>query len=183
MPPIDPPLTADQIITLLELAPLPVEGGYFRRTYYADERIPTTALPPRYPSPRRFGGGIFYLLTDEPDCFSALHRLATDEVYHFYLGDPVELLLLHPDGGTQRVILGSGLLAGQQVQVVVPRGIWQGARLQPGGRWALMGTTMAPAYEPDDYVHGEREVLMAQYPAEADAIRRLTRRPDGGGPA
>ena len=170
-----PELTADQIIELLGLEPLPEEGGLFRQTYRSGEQIPAAALPSRYGGPRRFATAIYYLLTDAPDSFSALHRLKTYEVYHFYLGDPVEMLLLHPDGGSERPILGQDLAAGQQVQLVVPAGSWQGSRLMPGGRCALMGTTMAPGYEQDDFELGERERLLSGYPEQAELIRGLTR--------
>ncbi|HEX9675428.1 MAG TPA: cupin domain-containing protein [Anaerolineales bacterium] len=170
-----PELTADRIIQLLGLEPLPEEGGLFRQTYRSGEQIPAAALPSRYGGPRRFATAIYYLLTDAPDSFSALHRLKTDEVYHFYLGDPVEMLLLHPDGGSERPILGQDLAAGQQVQLVVPAGSWQGSRLMPGGRCALMGTTTAPGYEQDDFELGERERLLSGYPEQAELIRGLTR--------
>ena len=170
-----PELTADHIIELLGLEPLPEEGGLFRQTYRSGEQIPAAALPSRYGGPRRFATAIYYLLTDAPDSFSALHRLKTDEVYHFCLGDPVEMLLLHPDGGSERPILGQDLAAGQQVQLVVPAGSWQGSRLMPGGRCALMGTTMAPGYEQDDFELGERERLLSGYPEQAELIRGLTR--------
>jgi len=168
-------VTAKQLIEHLKLEPLPIEGGYFRQTYRSDETLARSALPARYPSERVFGTAIYYLLSDEPDCFSALHRLPTEEIYHFYLGDPVELLLLHPDGPSQRVVLGPEIFGGQQVQFVVPRGVWQGSRLIPGGRWALLGTTMAPGYDASDFEGGEREALMQQFPQEADLIRALTR--------
>src|SRR3990170_7895847 len=111
-----PGLTADQIIKLLGLEPLLEEGGLFRQTYRSAEQIPASAMPPRYGAPRRFATAIYYLLTDDPDSFSALHRLKTDEGYHFYLGDPVEMLLLRPDGSGDRVVLGQDLAAGQRVQ-------------------------------------------------------------------
>ena len=168
-------LTADQVIELLQLIPLPVEGGHFRQTYRSEETVPAGALPARYGRAKTLGTAIYYLLTPDPDSFSALHRLPTEEVYHFYLGDPVEMLLLRPDGGSERVVLGQDLLAGQRVQHVVPRGVWQGSRLADGGRFALMGTTMAPGYDEHDYTGGERDDLVRRYPAEADRIRRLTR--------
>lgn len=168
-------VTAKQLIEHLKLEPLPVEGGYFRQTYRSDETLARSALPARYPSERLFGTAIYYLLSDDPDCFSALHRLPTEEIYHFYLGDPVELLLLHPDGPSERVVLGPDIFGGQQVQFVVPRDVWQGSRLIPGGRWALLGTTMAPGYDPSDFEGGERDALIQLYPQEADLIRALTR--------
>ncbi|MFQ5695874.1 MAG: cupin domain-containing protein [Terriglobia bacterium] len=168
-------LTAKQVIEHFKLGPLPVEGGYFRQTYCSEERIPRTALPERYARQKALGTAIYFLLTADPDCFSALHKLPTDEVYHFYLGDPVELLLLYPEGRSERVVLGQDILNGQQVQFVVPRGVWQGSRLKPGGNWALLGTTMAPGFDPSDYAGGERDELLRRYPGEAGMIRALTR--------
>ena len=165
-------MTADQIKTLLNLQPLPVEGGYYAKTYRADESIPAPALPGRYSGDRRFGGAIYYLLT--ADTCSALHRLVSDEVYHFYLGDPVEILQLLPDGSGRLITLGPNLENGMRLQAVVPRGVWQGSRLITGGQWALMGTTMAPDYEDADYEHGDRETLIAIYPQFAELIATLT---------
>ncbi len=168
-------MKVEEIIAALKLAPLPVEGGLFRQTWVADESLPAAALPERYREEKPLSTLIYYLLTNDPDSFSALHLLPTDEVYHFYLGDPVELLELHPDGRAERVILGQDLLAGERVQHVVPRGVWQGSRLVDGGRFALMGTTMAPGFTPSDYLGGERDDLTERYPAEAKRIRNLTR--------
>jgi predicted cupin superfamily sugar epimerase len=165
-------LTAERIIELLQLEPLPREGGYFRETYRAPETI-AAALPPRYPAPKSFGSAIYYFLHHEN--FSALHRLPTDEIYHFYLGDPVEMLLLYADGRSQVITLGGDLEVGQRVQFVAPRGVWQGSQLHAGGQLALLGTTMAPAFDPSDFELGEREALIRMYPERADLIQRLTR--------
>jgi hypothetical protein len=167
-------MTAEEIVQLLDLQPLPQEGGLFRQTYRSAEELPAAALPPRYGGPRRFATAIYYLLTDDPDSFSALHRLKTDELYHCYLGDPVQMLLLHPGGDSERIVLGPDLAAGQRVQFVVPAGSWQGSRLVPGGRWALLGTTMAPGYEPEDFELGGRG-LLTTYPDQAGLIHVLTR--------
>lgn len=166
-------LTAQRMIELLNLEPLPVEGGYFRRTYLAGEMVDRAALPERYPHSKAYGSAIYFLLHD--DHFSALHRLLTDEIYHFYLGDPLEMLLLYPDGASEVLVPGPDLEAGQKVQLVVPRGVWQGARLRAGGRFALMGTTMAPAWDLTDFELGHREELMRRYPERAELIRALTR--------
>jgi uncharacterized protein len=168
-------ITAEQIIRHFDLRPLVGEGGMFRQTYLAPEQIPHDALPPRYTHAKPLGTAIYYLLTDAPDSFSEMHTLPTDEVYHFYGGDPIDMLLLHPDGHGERVRLGSDFMNGQHVQFVVPRGVWRGARLAPGGRWALMGTTMAPGYTDSDYVGGERAELLSRYPGFASDIKRLTR--------
>lgn len=167
--------TAAQLIEYLGLEPLTIEGGLFRQTYVAAESIAADALPQRYRGPRTFGGAIYYLLTSDPDSFSALHRLETDEIYHFYLGDPVEMLLLHPDARGERVVLGTDILGGQQVQFVVPRDVWQGSRVLAGGSFALMGTTMAPGFDLADWAEGKRDSLLRQYPEHAELIRALTR--------
>ena len=169
-------ITPARIIQHLRLQLLPVEGGHFMQSYRAPDGIAGEALPARYAGERHLlGGAIYYLLTDHPDSFSALHKLKTDELYHFYLGDPVMLTLLHADGATQRTTLGPNLLAGQHVQFNVRRDVWQGSRLAPGGAFALLGTTMAPAFEPSDYTHGERAALQHQYPQHRALIESLTR--------
>ena len=164
------------LVKLLDLKPLPSEGGLFTRTYLSDEQIPAEGLPERYERKERpFGSVILYLLTSEAHSFSALHRLPTDEIYHFYLGDPLLLLNLYPDGSSQRVILGQDILSGQKVQHVSPRGVWQGSCLLEGGQYALLGTSMAPAFEEPDYEGADREELLSLYPQEANLIKRLTR--------
>jgi predicted cupin superfamily sugar epimerase len=166
-------MNAKEIIQHLGLQPLPVEGGYYCETWRSEDVVPASMLPPRYTSARAVGTAIYYLLTAESDCFSALHRLKTDEVYHFYLGDPVEMLLLSDKA--ERVVLGHDILEGQLVQRVVPKGSWQGSRLIPGGRFALLGTTMAPAFAPDDFEAGQRDELVRHYPTQAQLIQALTR--------
>ena len=168
-------LRVEQIIRALKLEPLPAEGGLYSQSYCSAEFISPAGLPARYTGPRPFGTAIYYLLTAESHSFSALHRLATDEIYHFYMGDPVEMLVLHPNEVSQRVRLGSDLLSGQQVQFVVPAGAWQGSRLAPGGSYALLGTTMAPGFDAADFTLGARAELLTGWPAEAGMIHQLTR--------
>ncbi len=166
-------MNTEDIIRLLNLVPHDAEGGYYHETYRSAETISGEMLPSRYGGARSMGTAIYYFLT--PDAFSVMHRLASDEVFHFYLGDPVEMLLLHPDGSHSVTLLGSDLLAGQRLQVVVPTGVWQGCRLVPGGRFALMGTTVAPGFEMADFETGTYEELAALYPERAEMIRQLTR--------
>ena len=165
------PLSVREIMDLLELKPLPLEGGYFHETYRSTDCLAPGSLPARYLSAKQAGTAIYYLLT--PDTFSAMHRLPTDEVFHHYLGGPVTMLQLGPEGG-KVVKLGSDLRAGARPQVVAPRGVWQGSYLESGA-FALLGTTMAPAFDPADYEHGDRDRLIAEFPEWADLIRRLTR--------
>src|SRR5438552_12492651 len=136
--------SAEELIELLQLVPHPKEGGFFRETYRSAENIEAGALPARYAAARSQSTAIYYLLT--PGTFSALHRLASDEIFHFYLGDPVRILQLAADGTGRTIVLGPDLLAGQQAQVLVRRGVWQGSMLEPGGRFALLGCTVAPGF-------------------------------------
>jgi len=166
-------LDAETIIRKLKLAAHPSEGGYFAETYRAEESIPRSALPQRYGSDKAASTAIYYLLT--PGTFSEMHQLKSDEVYHFYAGDPVEMLVLKPDGTSDVITIGSDLDAGQVPQVVVSRQWWQGSRLKPGGEFALLGTTMAPAFDYEDCERGIRDELVSRYPGCAELIRRLTR--------
>ncbi len=94
------------------------------------------------------------LLPVEADTFSEMHRLKSDEVFHFYMGDAVEMLRLYPGGRGERVVIGTDLAAGQRPQVVVEKNIWQGSRLVRGGSWALMGCSVSPGFEFEDYEAG-----------------------------
>jgi hypothetical protein len=160
-------MTADEIKSLLKLEPHPCEGGFFRQTYVAAERVELSR------GPRSVGTAIYYLL--EPGTFSEMHVLSSDEVFHFYLGDPVEMLQLYPDGSSAIFTLGQNLQAGQQVQLVVPAGVWQGARLVGDGKFALLGCTVTPGFDYADYRGGSYAELADKWPTEAARIRRLTR--------
>ncbi len=165
-------LDASKIIDLLSLEPHPAEGGFFREIYRAQETLAAGALDARYDGARSVSTAIYYLLT--PETFSAMHRLASDEAFHFYLGDPVEQLRLYPDGSGEMVVLGSDIEAGMAPLSIVERAVWQGARLQRGGKVALLGTTVAPGFDFADYEHGERAALSADYPDFAETIAALT---------
>ena len=172
--------TAQQVIDILGLTPHPEEGGYFIETHRADEGVEADALPARYGAPRRHSTAIYYLLT--PTTYSHMHKLESDEVFHFYLGDPCEMLQLHPDGRGETVRLGPDLAAGERPQVVVPRGSWQGSRLVAGGSVALMGCTVSPGFEYEDYEHGSRADLIQGWPDWKQAILDRThadQAPDG----
>jgi predicted cupin superfamily sugar epimerase len=166
--------TADQIRTLLNLKPHPVEGGYFAETYRSSETISEKALPSRNKGVRSFGTAIYYLLTSET--FSAIHRLHSDEIFHFYLGDPVQMLQLWPDGSGKLLTLGPDILHGMQPQVIVPKGVWQGARLLLSGKFALLGTTISPGFEFAEYESGHRDELVKSYPRFEELILHLTKR-------
>jgi NAD(P)-dependent dehydrogenase (short-subunit alcohol dehydrogenase family)/predicted cupin superfamily sugar epimerase len=152
---------AEHLAADLDLTPLPAEGGRFRRTWAG----------PADAHRRPAGSAILVLLTDDPGDFCTLHRLPVDEVWHHYRGDALDLLLLHPDGRGELRSLGAGHL----VQTVVPAGSWMGARVAPGGSWALFGTTMAPGFTEADWEGGEVEDLVRGYPEQEPLIRALCR--------
>lgn len=147
-------MTSAEIVRTLGLESLPHEGGMYAQTL-ADEH--STA--------------IYYLL--ERPAFSALHRLTSAEVFHFYAGSPAQMLLLHGDGSVAEPLLGTDLSAGERPQVIVPAGTWQGTSSR--GEWTLLGTTMAPGFEWDGFELGERDALVAGWPAAAARIAELTR--------
>ena len=160
-------MTAEEIKQLLRLDPHPVEGGFFRRTYTSSRTVQLAQ------GVRALGSAIYYLL--EAGTFSELHVLESDEMFHFYLGDPVEMLNLYPDGSSAVVTLGRDVSAGQHVQMLVPAGTWQGTRLIGEGKVALLGCTVTPGFNYADYRNGKYEDLAAKWPAEAERIRALTR--------
>jgi len=160
-------MTADEIKKLLNLEPHPVEGGSFRRTYASAHKVEM----PR--GLRHMSTAIYYLL--EPGTFSEMHVLASDEIFHFYLGDPVEMLQLYPDGSSAIFTLGQDLAAGQHVQLVVPAGVWQGTRLVGAGEVALLGCTVTPGFDFADYRNADFAAFAEKWPQEAERIRKLTR--------
>lgn len=160
-----------RIIELLHLEPLPVEGGYFKLTYRSNEILPPALLSSRYKEQRCFGSAIYYLLT--PDTFSTLHRLPADEIFHFYLGDPVEMLQLYEDGSGKLIRIGNDIENGLYPQVLVPANVWQGTRLIDGGDFALMGTTMTPGFEYEDFEAADKQQLLQLYPAFTELIEHL----------
>lgn len=151
------------------MTPLPVEGTLFASTYRS-----TTVTPAGDPA----GTAIVGLYCDDPPSRSLFHRLDVDEVWHFYGGDPLRLVLLHPDGRSEDVLLGADVLAGHRVQHVVPAGVWQAGELVAGGAWALFGCTMAPGFTGACFEGGVVTGLLASHPEREADIRRLGL-PDG----
>ncbi len=165
-------LTAEKLIRIYNMKPHPQEGGFYTETYRSAHKITKDALPEHYIGDKHHCTAIYFMHTPETKSF--LHRLPTDEIYHFYLGDPVQLIQLNPDGSAKIVFLGPDIEAGQFVQVVVPAGVWHGSYLVDGGEFALMGTTMAPGFDFDDFELGESASLIEEFPAHKDTIEMLT---------
>lgn len=158
-------LSPDDVIRRLHLQPHPVEGGSFRETYRCSAAH----------GERSLNTAIYYMLTG--DAVSEMHKLPGDEIYHFYLGDPLETLLLHPDGRGEVIVVGSDLIAGQVPQLVIPGGVWQGSVRRAGTYgFSLIGATMAPGFDYRDYQQGQRNELLLRWPEfEADIVARTPR--------
>lgn len=151
-------MNARDVIALLELEPLEGEGGYYRQTWLSH---------PDGGASRPIGTAIYYLVT--PDSWSSLHRLTHDEVFHFYLGDPCDMVIYTPGGTLESEVLGPDIGQGQHVQHVVPAYAWQGTKLAPGGEWALLGTTMAPGFTTDIFELAS-EVSITDVPEPAHVL-------------
>jgi predicted cupin superfamily sugar epimerase len=156
-------VTAEELVRALDLLPHP-EGGFYRETY----RATTLVTTPR--GPRAASTAIYFLVT--AGSFSALHRIASDELWHFYRGDPLEIVSLDADGERHDVRLDAG-----RPQAVVPAGRWFGSRLAPGGRFALVGCTVSPGFDFADFELGTRAELLASFPHHAALVGELTREP------
>jgi len=163
-------MTAGDVKKLLGLQPHPREGGWYVRTWEAEEFVDL----PRYGCARRTSTAIYYLL--EPGTFSEMHRLVSDEIFHHYLGGPVEMLQLFEDGTTAVTVIGKDIAAGEVLQHVVPRGVWQGSRMLREGEWALLGCTVSPGFEFEDYSDASSAELVERWPGEAERIRLLTKK-------
>ena len=159
-------MNAEELIRFLSLRPLSFEGGFFYETFRSPGKMQAEN------GGRNFSTAIYYLLRKGET--SRIHRLSSDEVFHFYMGGAVEMFLFKADGSCEKRILGTDLKNGEEPQIVVPAGCWQGARLRPGGKHALMGTTVSPGFDEADFEAGVREKLISAYPGKEDIIDLLT---------
>lgn len=162
---------ASELIEALGMTPHP-ERGFYAETYRA--AAPVTAAT--HAAPRSASTAIYFLVTaDEP--VTSLHRLKSDEVFHLYEGGPLEIVRLYEDGRWDVARLGLDLARGERPQIVVPAGTWFGTALAAGASHCLVGCTVAPGFEFADFELAEGPELEARYPAAADRIRRMRRRP------
>jgi uncharacterized protein len=159
-------------IKKLDLQPHP-EGGYFRQTYKSDLTIAREGLPGEFGGSRAAATAIYFLLTGEN--FSAFHRLRSDETWHFYAGAPVMVHVMEPGGSYSMVLLGSDAQAGQSFQAVVRAGCWFASHVEDWKSWALVGCTVAPGFEFEDFEMGKRVALQRDFPDQSRVIQKLTR--------
>ena len=159
----------------LQLQPHP-EGGCFKETYRSAENIERQALPERYGGSRSYCTGIYFMLRAGE--FSAFHRIQSDEMWHFYDGDPLTVSILHENGSLEEIRLGRDHANGEVLQAVVPRGVWFGSRVASGGDFALVGCTVAPGFDFADFEMAERTQLTNDYPQHKEIIAALTAAPE-----
>ena len=160
------------LITKLKLQPHP-EGGWYRETYRATESLPSNALPERFDGQRSHATAIYFLLNSES--FSALHRIKSDEQWHFYSGSSLTVHVVHPDGRYAPIKLGQNLAQGETFQAVVPYGCWFGATVDSPDSYALVGCSVAPGFDFADFEMADRENLSKEFPHHTELIARLTR--------
>jgi uncharacterized protein len=164
--------TSQYWIEKLRLEPHP-EGGYFRQTYQSELMIARDALPEGFAGARAASTAIYFLLDGKN--FSAFHRLQSDEIWHFYAGAPLIVHVIAPEGEYYPIVLGNDLEAGQVLQAVVPWGRWFASHGADWKSFAVVGCTVAPGFDFEDFEMGRREELVAEYPQHRELIERLTR--------
>lgn len=164
--------TATYWITNLQLEKHP-EGGYYRRTYESKETIPQTALPDGY-NGKRFLGTAIYFLLDGHD-FSAFHKLKQDEMWHFYEGSPIHIHTIDANGNYKLVKLGRDIENGECLQYVVPGKTYFASEIVDKDHYALVGCTVIPGFDFEDFEMPPRKELIAKYPEHEQLITRLTR--------
>jgi predicted cupin superfamily sugar epimerase len=164
--------TAEEMIKRLDLSKHP-EGGWYRETYRSTEYVEGSVLPSRFGSSRSFCTSIYFLL--EQGDYSALHRIKSDEIWHFYAGAPLTIHTFTSHGEYLELKLGTELAAGESFQKVVAAGCWFGAEVSGPGEYSLVGCTVAPGFDFEDFQMGKRSELQQEYPRHNEIIKRLTR--------
>ena len=149
------------------------EGGNYRQTYRAGLELAQQALPPQFAGPRAASTAIYFLL--QRDEFSAFHRLRSDELWHFYLGGSLAVHVIEDEGRYSKINLGSDPEAGETLQAVVKAGCWFASQVLSGESFALVGCTVAPGFEFDDFELAKRQELVRRFPQHRELIERLTR--------
>jgi hypothetical protein len=165
-------LTVTEWIEQYQLQPHP-EGGWYKETYKSSETIAAGALPERFTGSRSFSTAIYFLL--EQGNFSAFHRIKSDECWHFYAGDPLEVFVLHQDGKLEVITLGSDIVNEQLFQYVVPANCWFASRPAKESTYCFVGCTVAPGFDFADFEMAKANELSALHPQHADVIKELCR--------
>jgi uncharacterized protein len=160
------------LIEQYKLSPHP-EGGWYTQTYKSKEIIPANALPTRFAADRPISTAIYFLL--EEGNFSAFHKIKSDECWHFYLGNPLEIFIILPDGSLQTILLGNNFNEGQHFQFIVPANCWFASRPAPGSAFSFVGCTVSPGFDFDDFELAKEIELTNQYPQHQLLIQHFCR--------
>ncbi|MEM8844461.1 MAG: cupin domain-containing protein [Pseudomonadota bacterium] len=163
---------AEQWIEDLGMIPLPEEGGWFKEIYRSDEFIPKDSLPERFPSKRTYSSSIIYLLKSTE--FSAFHRIKQEEIWHFYEGSSLTVHIIKQNREYEQVKLGRNLDRGESFQIVIRRGDFFAANVNDENTFSLVGCTVAPGFEFEDFEAPKRSALLELYPEHKDVIMKLT---------
>ncbi|HET7716505.1 MAG TPA: cupin domain-containing protein [Bauldia sp.] len=164
-------LTADEIVRILDLQPN-ATCGFVRVTFTSPLAIAPGGLPSPFADGRPLGSALYFLVT--PNAPVRLHRIRNGQLYHYYLGDPLEVFLLHNDGTAERVVVGPDIRGGQQVQLHIPGNTFHTARLLGDGAWFLGGSTEWPGVVPaEDVEIGKLDELAALHPSVAADMRAI----------
>jgi len=150
-----------------------VEGGAFAETYRSPLVLPQAHLPAGHAGDRSAATAIYFLL--QPDRFSAFHRIVSDELWHFYTGAPVHVYEITPEGKLKHHILGNDPEAGQSFQCLIPGGSWFASRIEAASGYGLVGCTVSPGFDFEDFELAARDRLLSEYPEFSDIIIPLTR--------
>ncbi|WP_317897180.1 cupin domain-containing protein [Aurantibacillus circumpalustris] len=165
-------MTVNYLIKKLELLPHP-EGGYYKETYRSDEKVAQIGLPDRFTGERTFATAIYFLI--EKDNFSALHKIKSDETWHFYYGDALEVIEIDDQGNITTTHVGQNLKEGEVFQYTVKANTWFGSRVKEGGSFSLVGCTVAPGFDFEDFEMANRNELVKEFPQHKKLIEEMTR--------
>lgn len=165
-------MQVEGIVNKLNLLPHP-EGGFYKETYRSEGLISEGSLNEKFSGKRSYCTGIYFLLTK--DNFSAFHKIKQDEMWHFYDGDPLAVHIIHSDGTYQKQLIGTNFSKGEVPQFVVPAGSWFASCVENGGKYSLVGCTVAPGFDFDDFELAQRDHLTTEFPKHKAIIESLTR--------
>lgn len=165
-------MTVTILVKELDLLPHP-EVGYFKEVYRSKETILQGALPERFSGDRNFATAIYFLI--EKNNFSALHKIKSDETWHFYYGDALEVIEIDENGKLTSTLVGNKLLEGESFQYTVKANTWFGSRVSNGGNFSLVGCTVAPGFDFNDFELAKKEELVKLFPQHETIIHKMTR--------
>jgi len=165
-------LTVQQLITIFHLIPHP-EGGYYKETYRSAETVAQEAMPARFPGDRHFSTAIYFLL--EQGDFSAFHRIKSDECWHFYAGEILNIYMIHSNGTLETIRLGNDIAGGQHFQYIVPAGCWFASEPAKESNFSFVGCTVSPGFDFADFEMANADELVKYYPQHVELIKRLRR--------